>query len=501
MSHEEIYFYSFVYMMLLLGGSAFGLIGFVALLKRKRHGLAWLLFVGLIAADLLAYGSKALPYATQTRGGLLFSDTKKPFTLAERRKERLFFEDPRFRYFRPPLYQEFSAFDLATLDYFVILHGTKFSPSNLISQVLDGEYLFQGEATEKNVLEFIQMGRSSYEQWGRPKQLAYLGFLDILLQDIMQQEAFYGLFTGFGELAFGLKSDIDTGFVSILAGAATWPQKNDAVEKFERLLNLNLGMRPEWLGEIVRKGFRDDSPFVERIKAHAHEYTQVSTAQYLVDLWYRYRLRDVNSLVRFKDYNQIADLFERPVLSPQIKSIRSRIRQDLAISAPMIRFFSSARILPYGQYYEQLSGGKLANDQLYIESRSPQAAHAQDPRAGNPAFSYQVVSYNPNRLKIAYGARQGGFLYFSDGYDRYWKASVDGLKTGVYKANGAFKAISIPAGSHVVEFVYDPVWYRLSLWLYYTVTIACILFLIFRIPKPACAPASMPEGSSQPPPL
>ncbi len=480
MGHEEIYFYSFIYMASLLWGSAFGLVCFVALLRRKRHALAWLLLVSLIAVDLLTYGSKALPYATQARGTFRFSEKKTPFVLAERRKERLFFEDPRFRYFRPPLYQEFSAFDLATLDYFVLVHGTKFSPSFFISQVLDGEYLFQKEATELSVLEFIQMGRNGYTQWDKLKQWSYVGFMEIVLQDIMQQRVFYGLFTGFSELALGLKNDIDAGFVSILAGAQDWPQKNDAIEKFEKLLSLNLGMRPEWLGEIMRKGFQDDSPFVQRIKAHTHEYSQVRAAQYLVDLWYRYRLRDVNSLVRFKDYNQIADLFERPVLSPQIKAIRSRIRQDLAISAPMIRFFPSAHILFPGQYYEQLSRGEVTNDELYIESRKGQRMYAQDLETGTPEFTYRVVSYNPNRLRISYAVTQEGFLYFSDGYDRYWNARIDGLKTTVYKANGAFKAVRVPAGSHEVEFAYDPIWYRISLWFYYAVTAVCLFFLIFR---------------------
>jgi hypothetical protein len=307
-----------------------------------------------------------------------------------------------------------------------------------------------------------------------------MGFMDIVLQDIMQQKAFYGLFTGFGELALGLKSDIDAGFISMLVGAQAWPQKDDAVEKFEKLLSLNFGMRPEWLGEIVRRGFQNDSPFMQRIKAHAHEYSELRAAQYLVGLWYRYRLRDVNSLVRFKDYNQIADLFERPVLSPHIKDIRSRIRQDLAISAPMVRFFPSARILFPGQYYEQLSRGEVTGDELYIESRTGQLMRAQDQKTGAPEFTYRVVSYNPNRLRISYKVTQGGFLYFSDGYDRYWNARIDGSKTTVYKANGAFKAIMIPEGSHKVEFAYDPIWYRISLWFYYTVTAVCLFFLIFR---------------------
>lgn len=48
------------------------------------------------------------------------------------------------------------------------------------------------------------------------------------------------------------------------------------------------------------------------------------------------------------------------------------------------------------------------------------------------------------------------FLVHIDSFYPGWRAYVDGERAPIYKANDAFKAIAIPAGSHHVRFVYRP---------------------------------------------
>lgn len=80
-------------------------------------------------------------------------------------------------------------------------------------------------------------------------------------------------------------------------------------------------------------------------------------------------------------------------------------------------------------------------------------------------------STSPERLTLTVGAAAPGMLVLSEIYDPNWTATVDGVPTPIYPANHAFRAISIPAGSHVVELTYDPLWLRVGL----IVTIATVL--------------------------
>ncbi len=53
-------------------------------------------------------------------------------------------------------------------------------------------------------------------------------------------------------------------------------------------------------------------------------------------------------------------------------------------------------------------------------------------------------------------ASPGGFLVLADAYERGWRASVSGLETPVLPANGAFRAVAVPAGTCRVAFDYTP---------------------------------------------
>jgi uncharacterized membrane protein YfhO len=48
-------------------------------------------------------------------------------------------------------------------------------------------------------------------------------------------------------------------------------------------------------------------------------------------------------------------------------------------------------------------------------------------------------------------------LLFTDSDFPGWRAYVDGAATPIIRANGAFKAVELPAGTHTVRFVFRPV--------------------------------------------
>lgn len=67
-----------------------------------------------------------------------------------------------------------------------------------------------------------------------------------------------------------------------------------------------------------------------------------------------------------------------------------------------------------------------------------------------------VSSYGANEVVVDTASGQGGYLVLADNYFPGWRASVDGQSTPIYRADGTFRAVSVPAGSHQVVFKYSP---------------------------------------------
>jgi hypothetical protein len=68
----------------------------------------------------------------------------------------------------------------------------------------------------------------------------------------------------------------------------------------------------------------------------------------------------------------------------------------------------------------------------------------------------EITQYEPNYVRIRADTSTDGFLFLSDSYYVGWKAFVDGAQTVIYRADYAFRAVHLTAGSHEVEFAYRP---------------------------------------------
>lgn len=99
---------------------------------------------------------------------------------------------------------------------------------------------------------------------------------------------------------------------------------------------------------------------------------------------------------------------------------------------------------------------------------------------GNPSFSgdAKIVSYSPNHVVIQATVEQDSMLFLSDAYYPGWRATVNGHDTPIYRANYAFRAVYLSAGEHRVEFIYDPITFKLGLGMTLT---GCMLALILLV--------------------
>lgn len=72
----------------------------------------------------------------------------------------------------------------------------------------------------------------------------------------------------------------------------------------------------------------------------------------------------------------------------------------------------------------------------------------------------EIVKYLPQQIKLTVQTEKPGLLFLSDNYYPGWQATIDRGETKIYRADYAFRAIAVPAGSHEVEFLYDPPSFR-----------------------------------------
>jgi len=98
----------------------------------------------------------------------------------------------------------------------------------------------------------------------------------------------------------------------------------------------------------------------------------------------------------------------------------------------------------------------------FVSYGSPSAKSAEGGAGGvlRPAESgratAKIVHESPNRVVVEAKTERGGWLVLLDSYYPGWRASVDGRRAEIRQANGCFRAVRIPPGTHLASFTYLP---------------------------------------------
>jgi len=77
----------------------------------------------------------------------------------------------------------------------------------------------------------------------------------------------------------------------------------------------------------------------------------------------------------------------------------------------------------------------------------------------------QIINYQPNNIEISVDSKSNALLFLTDSYYNGWKASVNGKDIPILRANYAFRAIQVEKGRNTVKFYYDPLSFKLGVYL------------------------------------
>jgi hypothetical protein len=91
---------------------------------------------------------------------------------------------------------------------------------------------------------------------------------------------------------------------------------------------------------------------------------------------------------------------------------------------------------------------------------------------------YQVkrIFRRPGAVKYLVQSQTPGLLFESVNYYPGWKAYLDGRETPLIRADHAFRAVYVPAGRHVLKMTFEPIDFRLGIWIGLT-TLICGLMV------------------------
>ncbi len=76
----------------------------------------------------------------------------------------------------------------------------------------------------------------------------------------------------------------------------------------------------------------------------------------------------------------------------------------------------------------------------------------------------KITDYKLHRVSIKADTNRDGWIVLTDNYYPGWKAYVNNQETKIYRADYAFRAIKIKAGTSKIDFVYDPLSLKAGIW-------------------------------------
>jgi hypothetical protein len=130
-------------------------------------------------------------------------------------------------------------------------------------------------------------------------------------------------------------------------------------------------------------------------------------------------------------------------------------RAPLAPYRPRLSFLSGYRVEPDAERaWQRIAAGEIDLTKEVLLDRRPEP----DPQAegGKPMLVARLAEDAPERVVAEVTSANAGLLVLTDLHYPGWIAEEDGRRLPLLRADGFFRAVALPAGTHRIVFRYRP---------------------------------------------
>lgn len=169
-------------------------------------------------------------------------------------------------------------------------------------------------------------------------------------------------------------------------------------------------------------------------------------------VWFSYEARDASILM---------DLLN---VKYEITYKRDRFHPRKT-SLPRALIVPGHKILPKEAVLDYITGPEFDPAQVVVleQGTDVPAFTASPDQENRPGDEARILSYRPDEIVLFTKTSGPAYLLLSEMFYPGWKATVDGHPRSILRGNYLFRVVQIPAGPHVVRFVFDPLSIRLGL--------------------------------------
>jgi len=160
---------------------------------------------------------------------------------------------------------------------------------------------------------------------------------------------------------------------------------------------------------------------------------------------------------RFVEERDGSQVFENLAAMPRVWLVP----EVIVLGAEEIRTAAQTSRLPDGRGFDPKRMG-LIERPLSLETGQT-----------NPNTIARITTLADNTMEVQTQSATAAFLVTSDVYYPGWRATIDDQPVELYRANYAFRGVTVPAGNHVVKFVYQPRRFYFGL----AISLGCLLGL------------------------
>jgi len=116
-----------------------------------------------------------------------------------------------------------------------------------------------------------------------------------------------------------------------------------------------------------------------------------------------------------------------------------------------------AKVLESGSVLAELKSPSF-DPKEYVVLEKPSGA-----KGGESFHPAKITLYSPDSVVVDVNLTSSGFLVLADSWYPGWEAYDNGKNVEIYRADYVFRAVYLGPGSHTVEFVYNPLSFKVGL--------------------------------------